>query len=122
MNCGICKAYLAYSRGVPYKKGEVPHCSGCLVRDKNCAFIKRDCEKTRKKQVRFCHQCPDMPCNHLAKLDELYRSRYGMSMVENQKMIREKGMDEFLQGEKPIGTNPKHRWTPNKKMIKKLAF
>ena len=99
MNCGICKAYLAYSRGVPYKKGEVSHCSGCLVRDKTCAFIKRDCEKLRKRQIRFCYECEDMPCKKLAHLDEHYSARYCMSMVENQKMIQEKGMDEFLRSQ-----------------------
>ena len=85
MNCGICKAYLAYSRGVPYKKGEVAHCNGCLERNKNCAFIKRDCPKKVGKQLRFCYECADLPCKELAKLDELYSARYGMSMIENQK-------------------------------------
>src|SRR5665647_3582462 len=81
MNCGICKSYLAYSRGVPYKKGEVSHCNGCLVRDKNCAFIKRDCLRKVCKNLRFCYECEDMPCKQLAKLDELYNVRYGMSTV-----------------------------------------
>lgn len=143
INCGVCKAYLAYSRGVPYKKGEVYHCTGCRVRDKNCAFIKRDCEKTRKKQLLFCYQCVDMPCENLAKLDQYYNARYGVSLVENLKIIKEKGIDEFLkrqkekyrcpncggiismhdgrcyncgfQGKKPKGSNPKHRWMPNRK-------
>jgi hypothetical protein len=48
MNCGVCKAYLAYSRGVPYQKGHVSHCQGCLVRNKNCAFIKRAAKKLEK--------------------------------------------------------------------------
>jgi len=84
-----------------------------------------------------------MPCKKLTKIDEFYRARYGMSMVENQKMIKEKGMAEFLrsqaekyrcshcgdvvsvhdgkcyacgsQGEKPKGSNPKQRWVPNRK-------
>jgi hypothetical protein len=143
MDCGICKAHLAYSRGVPYKKGEVSHCTGCLVRNKNCAFIKRDCKKVRKKQIRFCYQCQDMPCKELIKLDALYRARYGMSMVENQNMIKEKGMEFFLesqarryrcpgcgdvisvhdgkcyacgfQADKPKSNNPKLRWVPNRK-------
>ncbi len=143
MNCGICKAYLAYSRGVPYKKGEVTHCSGCLVRNKNCAFIKRDCPKEVGKLIRFCYECAEMPCKNLAKIDELYSARYGMSMVDNLKEIKAKGMDVFLksqeekyrcpscgdvvsvhdgkcyacsyQGEKPRGSNPKHRWVPNPK-------
>ena len=99
MNCGICKSYLAYSRGVPKKRGEVSHCSGCLARNKNCAFIKKRCEKLRKNQIRFCFECPDMPCKNLAHLDEHYRARYGMSMIENQKEIKEKGMDEFLKNQ-----------------------
>ena len=143
MNCGICKSYLAYSRGVPYKRGEVPHCNGCLARNKNCAFVKRDCEKLRKKHIRFCYECADMPCNKLSKLDEYYKARYGMSMIENLKTIREKGVDEFLksqsekyrcpncgdiisvhdgkcyvcsyQAAKLKGSNPKHRWVPNRK-------
>jgi hypothetical protein len=143
MNCGVCKAYLAYSRGVPRKKGQVSHCTGCIARDKNCAFIKRDCEKIRKKQMRFCYECPEMPCSRLAKIDELYRVRYGMSMVENQKFIKENGMDAFIksqterylcpncgdvvsvhdgkcyacgfQGEKPKTSNSTYRWVPNRK-------
>jgi len=99
MNCGICKCYLAYSRGVPYQKGKVSHCTGCLARNKTCAFIKRDCEKLRKKQIRFCYECADIPCRKLAYIDEHYSARYGMSMLENQKMIKEKGMDAFLKSQ-----------------------
>jgi hypothetical protein len=143
MNCGVCKAYLAQSRGVPTEKGKVTHCSGCRVRNKNCAFIKRDCPKKVGKQLRSCYECADMPCAHLAKLDAHYSARYDMSMVENLKDIKAKGMDEFLktqtekyrcpscgdvvsvhdgkcykcgyQGPKPKGSNPKVRWVPNRK-------
>jgi hypothetical protein len=143
MNCGVCKSYLAYSRGVPKKKGKVSHCSGCRARDKNCAFIKRDCPQKVGRQLRFCYECSNLPCKELTKLDEMYRSRYGMSMVENQKIMRDKGIDEFLrsqvekyrcpscgdvvsvhdgkcyacgfQGPKPKGSNPKYRWRPNRK-------
>ncbi len=40
-----------------------------------------------------------MPCEQLAKIDAYYVAHYGMSMVENQKMIREKGMEQFLQSQ-----------------------
>jgi hypothetical protein len=99
MNCGICKSYLAYSRGVPKEKGKVSHCSGCCIRGKNCAFIKRDCPRKVGNQLFSCAQCPDMPCRLLSHLDEHYRIRYGMSMVENLKEINEKGMDEFLKNQ-----------------------
>jgi hypothetical protein len=99
MNCAICKAYLSYSRGVPKKKGQISHCSGCRERNKKCAFIKRDCEKICKQQISSCSQCKGMPCASLAHLDEHYSQRYGMSMVENLKMIQEKGMDAFLSSQ-----------------------
>ena len=96
MNCGVCKSYLAYSRGVPKKRGSVTHCSGCLPRNKNC-FIKRGCEKLSKNMVRFCFECETMPCRNLDRLDRRYRERYGMSMVENLKEIQAKGVPAFLQ-------------------------
>jgi hypothetical protein len=99
MNCGLCKSYLAYSRGVPAKKGEVSHCSGCRVRGKNCAFIKRDCPRKVGTQIQSCLECSEMPCQRLSRLDEHYKARYGMSMVENLKEIKEKGMDEFLKNQ-----------------------
>jgi len=142
MNCGLCKAYLAYSHGVPRKRGEVTHCSGCRARDKNCAFIKRDCPQKVGKQLQFCYKCSVFPCERLSKLDANYRIRYNMSMIENQKQIKEKGMSEFLktqaekyrcpkcgdvvsvhdgkcyacgfQGPKPQTSDCTYRWKPNK--------
>jgi ribosomal protein S27AE len=40
-----------------------------------------------------------MPCEKLAHLDKRYRERYGMSMVENLKMFREKDLEEFLESQ-----------------------
>ena len=97
MNCGICKSYLAYSRGVPAQKGKVSNCVGCRIRSKNCAFIKRDCPKKVGKQLSSCSECGDMPCRRLAHLDQRYQEHYGMSMGENLKEIKDKGMDEFLK-------------------------
>jgi hypothetical protein len=96
MNCGICKAYLAYSRGVPKQRGKVIHCSGCLPRHKNC-FIKRGCKKLAKNVFRFCFECEAMPCKNLGRVDRRYRKRYDMSMVENLRELKERGIEEFLR-------------------------
>lgn len=96
MNCGICKAYLAYTKGVPKKRGSVTHCSGCLPRKKNC-YIKRGCKKLLKNEVRFCFECEQMPCAKLDHLDRRYRERYGMSMVSNLRELEEAGMENFLK-------------------------
>jgi rubrerythrin len=40
-----------------------------------------------------------MPCKNLGHLDNRYRERYGMSMVESLKIIKANGMDEFLKSQ-----------------------
>ena len=96
MNCAVCKAYLAYKHGVQRVRGKVTYCAGCQPRAKNC-YIKRGCSKLTKHEIQSCSQCDSIPCANLARLDKRYRERYGMSMVENVKMIKEKGMNEFLK-------------------------
>jgi hypothetical protein len=84
MNCALCRAYIAYSRGIPRKRGKLIYCSGCLPRGKNC-FIKRKCSKLTNHEVQFCYECEAMPCKNIDRIDRRYRERYGMSMVENLK-------------------------------------
>jgi rubrerythrin len=40
-----------------------------------------------------------MPCENLDGLDRRYRKRYGMSMVENLKELKAKGIEEFLKNQ-----------------------
>ena len=98
MNCGVCRAYLAYSRGVPKKRGTVTHCSGCIPRGKNC-FIKRGCPKLSRKEVRFCYECKDLPCERVDRVDRRYRARYGVSLVGNLREIEEHGVGAFLKSQ-----------------------
>jgi hypothetical protein len=99
MNCAICKAYLAYTHGTVRVRGKVTYCAGCVPRGKNC-YIKRGCPKLRKHEIESCSQCDEMPCKNLAHLDKRYRERYDMSMVENLKEIRAKGVAVFLEGQR----------------------
>jgi hypothetical protein len=98
MNCGICRGYLAFTHGIPRKRGRVTYCAGCLPRAKNC-YIKRNCLKLTRHEVNYCYECNEMPCKNLTHLDNRYRERYGMSMVENLKMLKAEGMDEFLKSQ-----------------------
>ncbi|MDO9099359.1 MAG: DUF3795 domain-containing protein, partial [Caldisericota bacterium] len=50
----------------------------------------------RSKGDTFCFDCVKYPCDHLKHLDKRYRTRYGMSMIENQNRIRELGLDGFM--------------------------
>ncbi len=98
MNCGICKAYLACTHGIPKKKGKVSHCASCIRRAKNC-YIKRGCKKLSKHQIQNCSQCDSIPCEKLVQLDKRYRERYSMSMIENLEELKKEGLEEFLKSQ-----------------------
>ena len=96
MNCGICSAYLALSRNLPKQT----HCTGCRPRGKNCAFIKRRCQRLTENTVNFCFECDDFPCRNLSHLDERYRRNYNMSMIENLRQLAQEGMEAFLKDQR----------------------
>jgi len=87
MNCAICRDYL------------LSKCTGCRIRNKKCAFIKKRCEdnlKLLKGEVDYCFECQCFPCETLRKLDHKYNERYGMSMIDNLRLIKEKGIHQFI--------------------------
>jgi hypothetical protein len=105
MNCALCRAYNAYIHVIPRQRGKVTHCTGCLPRAKNC-YIKRGCKKLSKHQIQSCSECETMPCKKLDHLDQRYRERYSMSMVENLKIIKTQGIQEFLKSQAERYTCP----------------
>jgi len=97
MNCGICGGYRAYTNNTPKVPYKISHCPGCRPRNKQCAFIIKRCSKLMNKELDFCHECDDFPCDSLQRLDKNYRKRFNMSMIENLIYIRDNGMEEFLK-------------------------
>lgn len=95
MNCGLCIAYLR-------KKNP---CSGCYkINDVNkpeacrsCKIV--NCELLIETESGFCYDCKKYPCLRLKNLDKRYRTKYGMSMIENLLYIKNQGLDEFLKNE-----------------------
>jgi hypothetical protein len=96
INCGVCTAYLALAKEIPKQKG-VSYCTGCHVRNKNCAFIKKHCTAGLGKTISFCFEDPSFPCEKLTALDDRYRRDYHVSPIENLKTIRDRGMDAFIE-------------------------
>jgi hypothetical protein len=95
INCGVCKYY----------HREKNTCPGCRTRDENkpdyclkCIIV--NCEKLKKTKSGFCFECPDFPCKRLKNLDKRYKIKYHMSLLENQKYFKKKGMMSFLKREK----------------------
>ncbi len=106
MNCRYCEAHLLQMRGKT--KNRYRGCAGCRPRNKNCAFIKKRCEKLHKQEIDFCYECEVFPCDNLVKLEERYQKRgWDCSFIGNNERIREIGLDAFIEEQKQHFTCPK---------------
>ncbi len=92
MNCGICKAYLR----------EHNPCHGCNEAQKNKPKTRVNCRLRicDKRCRKFCCHCPEFPCDRLRHLDHRYRTKYGISQIENLEIIRDKGIRKFVAAER----------------------
>jgi hypothetical protein len=95
MNCGLCIGHLRKKKP----------CGGCFRKDdenkanlcRSCSIV--NCEYLAKTESGFCFECPRYPCRRLKDLDKRYRSKYGMSMLENLLFIKSNGLEKFLESE-----------------------
>ncbi|RPI97930.1 MAG: DUF3795 domain-containing protein [Spirochaetales bacterium] len=95
MNCALCLAYLR----------EKNTCPGCIGPDEGKSFSCvacriKNCKQPKSRNSRFCLACAQFPCARLKHLDKRYRTKYGMSMIENLENIRELGIKKFVAQEK----------------------
>ncbi len=92
MNCAVCKAHLR--RRNP--------CHGCSDAEQNKPKTRVHCRLRicGKRTGRFCCDCAEFPCDRLRHLDLRYRTRYGMSQIENLEYIRDKGIKKFVESER----------------------
>jgi hypothetical protein len=107
MNCRLCSGYLAYSKGIPKKRGKIIHCAGCRPRNKQCAYLMRNCSALREKKIDFCFECADFPCNRLMHTDERYKKNFNASLIENLYEIKSAGLDQFIKDQKEKYKCPK---------------
>jgi len=107
MNCGLCSSYLALTYNTKQKGIRIPYCTGCRIRNKQCAFLKKKCDKLLKNKIKYCFECKDFPCKNLQGLDKRYKAYFRMSMIENLENIRKDGVEKFLIQQKKKWTCPK---------------
>ncbi|MCJ7762649.1 DUF3795 domain-containing protein [Candidatus Bathyarchaeota archaeon] len=97
MNCALCASNLALKNDLQSKGIKIPYCTGCRQRNKKCAFIKKQCSKLLNGEVTYCFECTSFPCNRLKTLNDRYKERYKMSMIENLSFIKKHGTQNFLE-------------------------
>lgn len=89
MNCRLCIGYVRTKN----------QCDGCLTPNTKCSkqCTLRFCDKRKGK---YCdHTCATFPCQRLKNLDKRYRTKYGMSMIENLEQIEKLGVRQFVRNE-----------------------
>lgn len=107
MNCNVCERYLR----------DKNRCPGCPDRELNCGV--RDCKHVKKDNLKFCYQCNEFPCDRIKRMDKRYRTKYGMSMIENLEFIKEKGLKRFVANETKRWVSPEGTFcVHNKKRYK----
>ena len=95
MNCRLCRTFIREK-------------SSCLVcRENNRLKPKtrvickiKACEKLTKDKIEYCSSCDHFPCANLNHLDKRYRTKYGMSMIDNLENIKQFGIRNFIKQEK----------------------
>jgi len=99
MNCRLCWGHIR-------EKNTCPGCRGTKHPDsqitKHCVTCKiRNCDEIAKGRSKYCLvSCDYFPCARLKQLDKRYRTKYGMSMIDNLRMINEFGIRHFIRNEK----------------------
>jgi hypothetical protein len=101
MNCRLCRAYM---------RDKNP-CPGCRGDDRlkpktrvSCRI--KTCEKIVNGGAGYCFGCDSFPCSRLNNLDERYRAKYGMSMIDNLKNMKRSGIRNFIKSEEKKWTCP----------------
>lgn len=95
MNCAICIGHMR----------EKNRCPGCnLMNEETSRYCRKciikHCDILKQKKLKFCSDaCEKYPCLRLKNLDKRYRTKYGMSMLENLEYIKNKDIEKFVEQE-----------------------
>ena len=97
MNCRLCWGYIREENTCPGCRNNLN--SQNMKHRMTCKI--RNCEVIAKGRSKYCLvSCNHFPCKRLKQLNERYRTKYGMSMIENLRMINEFGIRHFIRNEK----------------------
>ena len=93
MNCKVCYKHCFSKKScagcLNTDEGKPEHCRKCRI---------KDCVKA--KGLTHCYTCSDFPCAVIKRLDKSYRTRYGVSLVQNSLQVKEKELPQFLEEQK----------------------
>ena len=95
MNCSLCAAYQRVKNKCmgcnAHGQHKANHCAVCGI---------KNCEELLRAKSHFCYSCGKFPCKRIRQMDIRYRTKYGMSMIQNLQTIQERGIHTFMAMEK----------------------
>lgn len=93
MNCMVCYKHCNHKKPcegcLENEEGKPGHCRTCRI--KTCV---------NSKGLLHCFACMEFPCSHIRLLEKSYRTRYGVSLIENSTYVKEHGLEEFMKRQK----------------------
>lgn len=94
MNCALCMAFQRTTN----------RCHGCngddSLKPQYCIRCRiKHCPELRRQHATFCGDCEVFPCTRIKNLDKRYRTKYGMSMINNLIAIKKIGIEKFVRRE-----------------------
>lgn len=93
MNCFVCYKHCYHKKPCPgchfTDKGKPEHCRKCRI---------KDCVK--EKNISYCFMCPEYPCKWIKSLEKSYNTRYRASLMENSHIVKEQGLEAFMEKQK----------------------
>jgi hypothetical protein len=101
IDCRLCRAYGRDRKPCPGCRMDDPFKSNACV---TCQI--KNCEKRIDGELEYCFECDEFPCARLAHLDKRYRTRYGLSVIDNLTSIQESGILYFVETENKKWTCP----------------
>lgn len=89
MNCMVCYKHCYHKKPCAgcfnSDKGKPEHCRQCKI---------KDCIK--KKELTYCFECSEYPCQRIKNLEKSYNKRYQTSLMENSEYVKLNGLEQFM--------------------------
>lgn len=100
MNCiknyeGRIPACGVFCGGCPTYTREKNPCPGAEINIKRCESCKTFHLCCKEKGITHCFECKEFPCRKFKSFSKRW-VKYGQDFIENQKMLKKIGEEEFL--------------------------
>lgn len=93
MNCKVCYKHCYHKKP----------CDGCLKSDMGKPEHCRKCKIkvcVKGKGLKYCFECSDYPCKLIKNLERSYNKRYQKSLMENSEVVKNQGLEIFMEVQK----------------------